>query len=133
MASTPSAADVATNSPVNSDSIATWVAGYIKAWETNAAADIAALFTEDAEYHETPYETKWIGLDEIVEGWRSRWEWQMGGWVFDWAIASVDNRTVVITGVGRYKKLGDFDNTWTVTFHESGRVSRFEMLNTERA
>lgn len=122
-----------TAAPITAGSITEWVEGYIRAWETNARADIAALFTEDAEYHETPYATEWIGRNEIVDGWQSRWDWQKGGWHFDWTLESVDGLSVVITGVGHYKKLGDFDNVWTVTFDESGRCSRFEMLNTERS
>ena len=130
--------DASALSPITSgvlaaETIETWVAGYLRAWETNAREDIAALFTEDGEYHESPYDTEWIGRDAIIEGWRSRWDWQKGGWTFEWSIQSVEHSTVVITGIGHYKELGDFDNVWTVTFDESGRASRFVMLNTERS
>jgi hypothetical protein len=54
------------------------------------------------------------------------------GSTFDWSITAVEGMTVVITGVGQYTELGDFDNVWTVTFDESGLCSRFEMRNTER-
>jgi hypothetical protein len=114
------------------DAITLWVDGYLRAWRSNASADIAALFTVDAEYHEAPFDTAWVGRDEIVTGWRSRWDWQQGGWTFEWSIVSVDGTTAVITGIGHYAELGDFDNVWTVTFDESGLCSRFEMLNTER-
>ena len=130
--------DASALSPITSgvlatETIETWVAGYLRAWETNAREDIAALFTEDGEYHESPYDTEWIGRDAIIEGWCSRWDWQKGGWTFEWSIQSVEHSTVVITGIGHYKELGDFDNVWTVTFDESGRASRFVMLNTERS
>jgi len=114
------------------ESVTHWVEGYVQAWSTNASADIAALFSDDAEYHESPYDTEWIGRDEIVEGWQSRWDWQQGGWTFDWSIASIDGATVVVTGVGHYTKLGNFDNVWTLTFDEAGQCTRFEMLNTEQ-
>jgi hypothetical protein len=117
---------------VTTSSVTAWVEAYVHAWQTNAPVDIAALFTADAEYHETPYETDWIGRDEIVDGWRSRWNWQKGGWDFEWTIASIDGATAVVTGIGHYRKLGDFDNVWTVAFDQSGRCGRFEMLNTER-
>ena len=119
--------------PLTAESVTAWVHGYLHAWTTNASADIAVLFTDDAEYHESPYDTHWIGRDAIVDGWRGRWNWQQGGWHLDWTIASVDGATAVVTGVGHYTELGDFDNVWTVTFDESGRCSRFEMLNTERS
>jgi hypothetical protein len=114
------------------EAITVWVEKYLRAWETNATADIKALFTEDAEYHESPYSTDWIGRDDIVEGWQSRWDWQQGGWTFEWNVAKVEGMTVTVMGIGHYTKLGDFDNQWTVTFDESGRSSRFDMLNTER-
>ena len=132
MTNTTSAADATTAAPTTA-AITSWVEGYLKAWETNASADIAALFTEEAEYHESPYDTEWIGRDEIVKGWQSRWDWQQGGWTFEWTITSVVGATVVITGIGHYTKLGDFDNVWTVTFDESGLATMFVMLNTERS
>lgn len=113
--------------------IAEFVDAYLLAWRSNDADDIRAVFTEDAEYHEEPYETHWIGREEIVRGWRSRWNWQQGGWSFEWTLRSIDGRTAVIVGTGRYTELGVFDNVWTVTFADNGRVSRFHMVNTERA
>jgi ketosteroid isomerase-like protein len=125
--------DMTNNSSLpTTETVTAWVEGYLTAWKSNSTADIAALFTEDAEYHEAPFDTAWIGRDAIVEGWQGRWDWQKGGWDFDWSITSVTGSVVVITGVGHYTKLGDFDNVWTVTFDASGRSSRFDMLNTER-
>ena len=117
---------------VTPEAITAWVEKYLHAWETNVTADIEALFTEDAEYHENPFSTEWIGRNEIVEGWQSRWDWQQGGWTFEWNTAKVEGLTVTIVGIGHYAKLGDFDNQWTVTFDSTGRSSRFEMVNTER-
>ena len=121
-----------TDSLPTTASVTAWVSDYLKAWRSNSRTDIAALFTDDAEYHETPYETEWIGRDEIVDGWRSRWDWQKGGWTFEWSISDISGPTVLITGIGHYTELGDFNNAWTVTFDDSGRASRFEMVNTER-
>jgi hypothetical protein len=126
-ASTPSA-----SASVTTEAITHWVEGYLRAWESNVPSDIAALFTGHAEYHESPFEPHWVGRERIIAGWRSRWDWQQGGWTFDWSISAVEGMTVVITGVGQYTELGDFDNVWTVTFDESGLCSRFEMRNTER-
>ena len=110
----------------------TWVEKYLLAWRTNAAGDIAALFSETAEYHEAPNRTSWIGRAAIVAGWQSRWGWQQGGWTFEWSLRSRDGRTAVIAGVGHYVELGDFDNLWTVVFDKDGRCTRFDMLNTEQ-
>jgi hypothetical protein len=113
--------------------ITAWIENYVHAWETNDTTDIEALFTEDAEYHEGPYTTEWIGRDDIVKGWQSRWAWQHGGWSFEWSIDKIDGMVVSVSGIGRYTELGNFDNAWTITFDPSGRCSRFEMVNTERA
>jgi len=122
------------NDPViTTETVTSWVDRYLTAWRSNAPDDIARLFAEDAEYHEGPYETHWIGRNEIVAGWRSRWDWQQGGWTFEWQLAAIEGATAVITGVGRYAKLGDFDNTWTVTFGTPELCINFSMINTERA
>ena len=120
-------------SPVTTAALTEWVEGYLRAWRSNARTDITALFSDNAEYHETPYDTEWVGLEEIVDGWQGRWDWQAGGWDFEWAIARTEGRSAVIMGIGHYTKLGDFDNVWTLTFDESGLCTRFEMVNTERS
>ena len=101
-----------------------WVEAYVHAWTTNDPGELAALFIESAEYHEIPYKTAWIGCEEIVAGWRSRWQWQSGGWTFEWEIVSLSGNEAVITGIGHYSELGDFDNVWTLTFDEDGRCAR---------
>lgn len=119
------------NPTVSTDSATAWVDRYITAWRTNDPGDIAGLFTEDAEYHETPYETDWIGRLEIVDGWQSRWDWQQDGWTFDWQLVSLEGATAVITGIGRYTALGTFDNSWTVRFRTAELCESFTMVNTE--
>jgi len=117
---------------LTADDVTAWVQRYIAAWESNDGADIAALFTDDAEYHESPYDTDWIGRDAIVDGWRSRWNWQQGGWTFEWQLDAIDGPVAVVTGIGHYAELGDFDNHWTLTFATPQRCSSFVMVNTER-
>jgi hypothetical protein len=117
---------------ITSEDVTAWVDRYLAAWTSNDADDIAALFTEDGEYHESPYETDWIGRTEIIDGWQGRWDWQQGGWTFEWSLVSLDSPTALITGIGRYRKLGDFDNHWTVTFGTREQAATFEMINNER-
>ena len=123
----------ATSTTVTVATVSSWVERYLKAWRSNSVEDIAALFTEDAEYLESPYSTEWIGREAIVAGWRGRWAWQAGGWDFEWSVVGIDGMTAVVTGIGHYVELGNFDNSWTVSFDNSGRSIRFEMVNTERA
>ncbi|MFF3444209.1 nuclear transport factor 2 family protein [Streptosporangium sp. NPDC002721] len=108
-----------------------WVERYVHAWRTADPADIAALFTANAEYHEQPYETDWIGREAIVQGWLSRRPWQEGGWDFDWSPLMITGDTAAIRGTGVYTELGRFDNLWVVTFAGDGRCSSFRMWNNE--
>jgi hypothetical protein len=117
---------------LTTEKLTDWIAGYLRAWRSNDRRQIAALFAENAEYHETPYETEWVGRDEIVDGWRSRWNWQQGGWDFTWEIRSITGSAAVVTGVGTYAELGVFENIWTLAFSADGLCERFEMTNTER-
>lgn len=121
-----------TTEQITTEQITTWVERYVTAWTTNDADDIAALFTIDGEYHESPFDTVWIGRDQIVDGWQGRWDWQKGGWAFEWSLVGIDGLTAVVTGVGHYRELGDFDNHWSITFRTPERASLFVMVNTER-
>ena len=113
------------------EQVRTWIEKYIHAWTTAEPSDIAPLFAADAEYHEWPYETHWIGRDDIVKGWLSRQQWQEGGWTFDWEILMMTGDTAAIRGTGVYTKLGTFENLWTVTFDSAGACAVFRMWNNE--
>jgi hypothetical protein len=108
-----------------------WVDRYVHAWRTADPADIAALFTPDAEYHERPYETAWIGREAIVKGWLSRQPWQEDGWTFDWVPLMITGDTAAIQGTGVYTEFGTFENLWVVTFADDGRCRNFRMWNNE--
>jgi uncharacterized protein (TIGR02246 family) len=116
---------------LSTDQVDAWVTRYVHAWQTADPADIAALFTPDAEYHERPYETAWIGRDEIVTGWLDRQPWQEGGWTFDWRVLMITGDTVAIQGTGVYRQLGTFDNLLVVTFDAGGACSMFRMWNNQ--
>lgn len=116
---------------LSTDQVDAWVKRYVHAWQTADPADIAALFTPDAEYHEWPYETAWIGRDEIVTGWLDRQPWQEGGWTFDWQVLMITGDTAAIQGTGVYRELGTFDNLLVVTFDAGGACSMFRMRNNQ--
>jgi hypothetical protein len=118
-------------SSVTEEHVRSWVERYVRAWRTSAPDDIAALFTDQAEYHEWPYETSWIGRAAIVSGWRDREAWQEGGWEFEWSLLTLNGDTAAIEGTGVYRKLGTFANLWTVTFAADGRCAMFRMWNNE--
>jgi len=116
---------------VTEQQVRSWIEGYVRAWSTSSSEDIAALFAPQAEYHEWPFETDWVGRAAIIDGWQGRTPWQEGGWEFEWSILAVNGDTVAIEGLGRYKKLGTFANLWTVTFDEDGKCIMFRMWNNQ--
>jgi hypothetical protein len=117
--------------PLTETQVAAWVQAYERAWKSYTREDIAALFTEDAESHEWPYETHWIGREAILDGWEERETWQQGGWSFRWSLLALNGDTAAIEGTGVYDELGTFANLWTVTFADDGRAQVFRMWNNE--
>jgi SnoaL-like domain len=116
---------------ITEEQVRTWVGGYLKAWSTCDRGDIGALFTENADSHEWPYETAWVGRQQIIEGWQARAQWQEGGWSFDWSLLAVNGDTFAVKGTGVYAKLGTFDNLWVVTLDDTGGCAMFRMWNNE--
>ncbi|HJR70689.1 MAG TPA: nuclear transport factor 2 family protein, partial [Gammaproteobacteria bacterium] len=47
----------------------TWLAGYEHAWEQRDASLAVALFTENARYHEMPFDAPKAGRSGIREYW----------------------------------------------------------------
>ncbi|HWL33579.1 MAG TPA: hypothetical protein VNP89_08230 [Gaiellaceae bacterium] len=52
--------------------LADWVASYERAWASNDAGEIGALFTDDALYLTAPFRDPWRGRQQIVDGWLDR-------------------------------------------------------------
>jgi ketosteroid isomerase-like protein len=120
--------------------VTAWVDAYQKAWTTNAADDIAALFTEDAVYEFRPNDPEpWRNRDAIVAGWIAeadapetwRFSFEVKGIMQEPAINEFGmdvpgDATAVVQGVTEY--LDDrptYENLWLVTFAADGRASRF--------
>jgi len=116
---------------ITEEQVTSWVEGYVRAWESAEPKDIAAIFANDAESHEWPYETEWIGLPAIIAGWRERMDWQKDGWSFEWRLLAINGDTFAVQGVGRYVKLGNFDNLWVGTMNEDGKAAVLRMWNNE--
>ncbi|MDT7567210.1 MAG: hypothetical protein QOE32_16 [Pseudonocardiales bacterium] len=116
---------------ITNDQVDAWVAGYLRAWSSASPKDLEAIFAEDAESYEWPYDTSWVGLAEIKEGWTARVPWQEGGWKFSWNLLAVNGDTFAIQGLGVYEKLGTFDNLWVVTLNGDGMCTTFRMWNNE--
>ncbi len=54
---------------VDPEAFGSWLDAYGRAWETGDPVAAAELFTEDAAYHETPFDEPMRGRADIVEYW----------------------------------------------------------------
>lgn len=55
--------------PVETETVAAWLARYEAAWENRDADAAAAIFTPDARYYETPFAEPFVGQSGIREYW----------------------------------------------------------------
>jgi hypothetical protein len=103
-----------------------WVAGYRRAWESNAEADIRALFTDDAAYRYHPYDDEpVVGIDAILASWlENRDEPETTTW--EVRAVHVDGDTGFVQGVTDYLRLARvYDNLWVIEFADDGRARSF--------
>lgn len=109
----------------NIDQVATWVDGYVRAWNSNSPGDIAALFTEDAHYFTAPFRTPWRGTGEIVEGWLERKE-EPGDATFSWEPLVLTPELTIIQGMTTYRTPPQiFSNLWIIRLDHDGRCREF--------
>ena len=108
------------------DHVQSWIAGYRRAWDSNAEGDIRALFTDDAEYRFHPYdETAASGLDAIVSAWLQDRD-EPGDTTFEVRSMHVDGDTAFVQAVTDYVTPGDvYDNLWVIEFAADGRARSF--------
>jgi hypothetical protein len=110
-----------------------WIEGYLRAWTTDTAEDIEALFTEDVTYSPYPWPrdgNRWEGRDAVVSKWIGRGDSKVG-WRFEHRILAVEGDTAVIEGWTYYDR-DDSDawaeayaNVWLVRFADDGRAREF--------
>jgi uncharacterized protein (TIGR02246 family) len=107
----------------DSDRVASWIDGYIRAWNTNDADDIRSLFTPDAEYRTEPFRPPWRGFDEIVEGWLEHRD-EPGETTFDWRPIAVTEDVAIIEGTTTYPGQ-TYSNLWVIRLDTDGRCRQF--------
>jgi ketosteroid isomerase-like protein len=102
----------------------TWLDGYLQAWRTKDAADVRAIFTDDAEYWFHPGDPEPVrGIDAIVEMWLS--EDEPADVAADLDVLVEDEHIGVIRGEVDYPGHEHYYNLWEVHFAEDGRARRF--------
>jgi uncharacterized protein (TIGR02246 family) len=108
------------------DEVAAWVDAYKRAWISNDADDIAAIFTDDAVYEFRPNDPEpWRGRDEIVQGWVGEPD-APDTWTLETQILGVlADDTAIVQAVVEY--LDDrpaYDDLWLIEL-ENGKARRF--------
>lgn len=81
---------------MNREEVADWLRRYADAWESRDPDAAAALFTEDGEYHVTPFESL-VGREEIRTYWKNATAGQTD--------IDVETEVIAVTtdlGVGRF-------------------------------
>lgn len=105
--------------------VGAWMAGYLKAWSSNAPSDIEALFTPDAIYRPTPHSEGWQGRDAIVAGWLARGD-TPGTWSFEHTILALDGDVAIVQGHTTYRDPPlDYSNLWVLRLDPDGRCREY--------
>jgi hypothetical protein len=109
----------------NHDRVQTWIDGYVRAWNSNHPDDIAALFTEDAEYRTEPYAAPWRGRAQIVSRWLANRD-EPGDTTFSWSPVAIASELAVIEGTTIYRAARrTFSNLWVIRFADDFHADSF--------
>ena len=104
--------------------VSAWIDGYRRAWESNDAEDISALFTEAAIYRTEPYADPWIGRDAIVAEWLFAAD-EPGETSFRWTPLAITDDVQVIEATTVYRDGPSYRNLWVIRLAADGRATEF--------
>ena len=112
-------------------SFQSWLDGYTAAWRSGEAADIALLFSEEAEYFYGPYREPVRGRAAIVHDWTTNPD-APGSWEAEYGPVAIDGDVAVATGESRYTNGRTYSNIFVCRFDGDGRCSEFREWFMER-
>ena len=127
--------DVATR--ITHETVQAWLDAYERAWETYDPEQIAALFSDDAEYRWHPADEPVIGRDEIVRAWvapegNESSRDAAGTYLGEYRPFAVDGHRAVAIGTSTYwtdasraKLENVYYNNWLLEFGDDGRCRSF--------
>ena len=112
--------------------LADWLDRYEQAWRNNDAAQIGALFTDDAVYRWHPWEEASDGADgrdEIIQAWLEQPD-DPDDWTLECEPLAVNGDLAVARCVTRYRATARgparvYHNVWLVSLTDDGRCSEF--------
>ncbi|BDZ65256.1 nuclear transport factor 2 family protein [Agromyces mangrovi Wang et al. 2018] len=106
------------------DAVTRWVERYRRAWLSNDPGDIRALFTEHAEYVNTPGTEPYRGHDEIVSWWLEEADGP-DETTFTWEPLLVGDTRAIIEGRTVYRGSTAYRNLWVIDLAPDGRATAF--------
>jgi hypothetical protein len=119
------------------EAVQAWLDAYERAWETYDPDDIAALWTNDAEYRWHPADEPTVGRDEIVRAWTAPEGDESGRdapgtYLGEYRPYAVDGDRAVAIGTSTYwtdasRSTVDrvYYNNWLLEFGPDGRCRSF--------
>jgi hypothetical protein len=109
-------------------SVSRWLAGYEKAWRTPGTEGLAALFSSDATYLQSPYEEPVTGLDAIARMWERERSGPDEVFTLTSDIVAVDAPAAVVRAHVRYGDpvVQEYRDLWVIRFAGDGRCGWFE-------
>jgi ketosteroid isomerase-like protein len=108
--------------------ISSWIEAYQAASKSDDPAAIAALFTEDAEYHTGPFEDPWRGRDTIVREWIARGDSGVE-WDFRYEVLATEGSRTIVEAWTSYTSPEyphAFNNVWLIDLDADGRARLFK-------
>jgi ketosteroid isomerase-like protein len=113
---------------VNADQIMSWAAAYERAWRAAGTETMAALFTPDAIYRQSPYSDPVTGLPAIARMWEAEREGPDEVFRMECDLVAASGDVAVLRAGVWY---GDpvhqeYRDLWVVRFAPDGRCAVFE-------
>ena len=106
--------------------VAAWIEAYEHAWRTAGTASLKDLFSEDASYRMSPYESPALGLAEIGELWERERSGPDEEFELDREVVAVDGDTAVVRLEAQYANGERYRDLWVIRFAADGRCRAFE-------
>jgi SnoaL-like domain len=113
---------------IDRESVGRWLAGYEAAWRAPGTDGLAALFTSDAIYSQSPYDEPVTGLDAIKRMWEEEREGPDEVFTMTTDIVAVDNPAAVVRVEVHYgdPPVQEYRDLWVIRFADEGRCAWFE-------
>ncbi len=113
-----------------------WLDAYIRAWKSYHPDDIGVLFSADAIYYYTPFDTPLIGRQAIIDSWLTNQD-PPGSYDAHYQPVMIQGDTAVTNGRSRYFYADgsletEFDNIFILRFNAQNQVREFREWYFER-